>query len=121
MALRKRFPGAESNQRVTSGEKVRADRRHQKRSLAQSPSRPHRAAAQLRFADFLLKRQLGEGTTGKVYLATDIQRGRDVAVTDHALTRIVAQALAPGKSLAGNDITLTATDDAPIINGEVRT
>lgn len=33
----------------------------------------------------------------------------------------VAQALAPGKSLAGNDMTLTACDDAPIINAEART
>lgn len=79
-ALRKRFPGADANRRVASGEKGRAERRNQKRSLAQSPSSPHRTAAQLRFADFLLKRQLGAGTTGKVYLATDLQRGLNVAV-----------------------------------------
>ncbi len=33
----------------------------------------------------------------------------------------VAQALAPGKSLAGADMTLTAGEDAPTINGEART
>lgn len=32
----------------------------------------------------------------------------------------VAQALAPGKSLVGSDMTLTASEDAPIINGEAR-
>lgn len=32
----------------------------------------------------------------------------------------VAQALAPGKSLAGTDMTLTAAEEAPVINGEAR-
>jgi hypothetical protein len=32
----------------------------------------------------------------------------------------VAQALAPGKSLAGTDMTLTVAEEAPAINGEAR-
>jgi len=77
--LRKRFPRAASPQRVTLGDKPHDARPKRKRSPARSPL-PHRAPAQLRFADFLLKRQLGAGTTGKVYLATDIHRRCEVAV-----------------------------------------
>lgn len=77
--LRKQFPHAESHQRVTLGDKPHDARPKRKRSPARS-SLPHCAAARLRFADFLLKRQLGAGTTGKVYLATDTQRGVEVAV-----------------------------------------
>ena len=79
-ALRKRFPLAESHQRVTPGDKHHGARPKPKRSPARAPLPPHCAAAELRFADFLLKRQLGAGTTGKVYLATDIHQRREVAV-----------------------------------------
>lgn len=79
-ALRKRFPLAEARREATPEEKKRDAGRSRKRSPARSPLPPHRAAEQLRFADVLLKRQLGAGTTGKVYLATDINRRLDVAV-----------------------------------------
>ena len=77
--LRKRFPRAASHQRVTLGDKPHDAQPKRKRSPTRSPL-PHCAPAQLRFADFLLKRQLGAGTTGKVYLATDIHRRCEVAV-----------------------------------------
>ncbi|MGD9644877.1 MAG: sigma-70 family RNA polymerase sigma factor [Pirellulales bacterium] len=83
--LRRRFPEVDRTLAATQtqrGRRATTVRRRTKSPRRQRMARPLPQAPieHLEFSDYLLRRQLGAGATGKVFLATDKRHARDVAV-----------------------------------------